>query len=246
MVKKFKEKLKGLTLIELVVSLAIMGLIVVGIISIVLWMSYSNSKTTAQREALENARRIMEVFNYEIKGAKKIYLPTTTANQLSLETSRYIPTGEPTTYIDFFLCGTNLCLKKEAQNPIILNSDTVEIQSLTITRIYTENPPPVPFRGSNFSKIDILSLLKGDLLGLFRPSYVLADIVPPPDPPPPTPPPPPPTPPPPTPPPPTPLPIVPGNSVRIDLVVKYKNPNNDPNLSALVNLTSTISLRDND
>jgi len=84
---------------------------------------------------LENARRILDQIVYEIKGAKSVYVPTTTSSQLSLQTPRYLANGEETSFIDFFLCGSDLCLKKEGQDPISLNSNTVSMGNLAFTRI---------------------------------------------------------------------------------------------------------------
>ena len=84
---------------------------------------------------MENARRALEIITYEIKGAKSIYTPTTTSNQLSLETTRYLPIGENESFIDFFLCGSRLCLKKESQDPIFLTSDSVTVTQLEFIRI---------------------------------------------------------------------------------------------------------------
>ena len=54
----------------------------------------------------------MDIMVREIKEAKSVYTPTTNSSQLSLETINYLPVDEENTYIDFFLCGSSLCLKK--------------------------------------------------------------------------------------------------------------------------------------
>ena len=73
----------------------------------------------------------------EITEAKRIYIPTTAADQLSLETNKYLASGEQASYIDFYLCDSNLCFKKESQSPVVLTSDSVKIEDLTFTRIVT-------------------------------------------------------------------------------------------------------------
>ena len=139
----------GFSLIEVLVSVGIVSMILLLLSSFIFQLNYSNSKTKADREALENARRILDIIVYEIKGAKSIYAPTTTfpstgsADQLSLETFRYLPDGEDTSFIDFFLCGTGLCLKKESQNPVLLNSDNVSVTNLVFTRILSGTAPSV-------------------------------------------------------------------------------------------------------
>lgn len=126
---------KGFTIVEILVSLGIFSIVLLAIVSFILWMNYYSAKTKADREVADNARSILNIMTYEIGGAKSIYTPTTTSNQLSLETTRYLPQDESDTFIDFFLCGSALCLKKESQNPIVLTSDSVEISSLSFTQI---------------------------------------------------------------------------------------------------------------
>lgn len=88
----------------------------------------------------------MEIMTHEIKEAKGIYSPTSifsNANgQLSLETTNYLPAGENTSYIDFYLCQERLCLKKEGQDPIAITSDKVEFESLTFLQVATTSTAP--------------------------------------------------------------------------------------------------------
>lgn len=131
------KKEPGFTFVEVLVYIVILSLVLLLISSIIFYFMQSNNQSKGDREAVENARRAMEIMAYEISGAKSVYTPTTTASQLSLETSRYLPSGEATTYIDFFVCGTRLCLKKESQNPIFLTADSVVINSVAFNRIVT-------------------------------------------------------------------------------------------------------------
>ncbi|MBI1866174.1 MAG: hypothetical protein HYS02_00200 [Candidatus Staskawiczbacteria bacterium] len=120
---------------EVVVFVAVFSIISLAVISSLFWMNNSNSKTKAARESGENARRALEIITYEIRGAKSVYSPTTTLNQLSLETLRYLPDGENNTFIDFFLCGSAICLKKESQSPVSLTSDGVQVADLQFSQI---------------------------------------------------------------------------------------------------------------
>ncbi len=169
---KYKNK-AGFTLVEVLVSLSVFFIILLAINSLLFLMTNSNSKTKANREVIDNARRAIEIITYEIKGAKSIYTPTTTANQLSLETLRYLPVDENNTFIDFFLCGSAICFKKESQSLVSLTSDIVQVANLSFSQILNNGKP----------------------------------------------------------------------SIKINLTVDYINPNNNPNYSASVTLTSTVSLR---
>ncbi len=137
------KKNNGLSLLEVVVSIAIFSIIVLIITSFIIWMNFSNSRTKADRDTLENARKVLDIMTYEIRGAKGIYTPTTTSNQLSLETAKYLPTDEVSTYIDFFLCGSSICLKKESQNPAYLTSDNVQVASLVFSQFSNNGRPSI-------------------------------------------------------------------------------------------------------
>jgi len=126
---------KSFTLIEILVYLAVFSVIIALIISFLLWMTRSNTKTKVMRETLNNAERVMEVLAHEIKESESVYLPTTNSNQLSLKTKKYLPEGENESYIDFYLCDSRICLKKESQDPIFLTPDSVEVNSLVFTQI---------------------------------------------------------------------------------------------------------------
>lgn len=138
---------KSFTLIEILVYIGVLSIIILAIVSFVLWSLRSNTKVKVMREVLDNARRAMEIMTYEIKEAKSIYTPTgifdSHPGQLSLETSKYLPGGERTSYIDFYLCNNRLCFKKESQDPIVLTTDNVEVSNLVFTKITTGNTPSI-------------------------------------------------------------------------------------------------------
>ena len=134
---------KGFTLIETLVYIGILTIVVAAIFSFLIWSVRSSTKVKVMRETLDNARRVMEIIVYETKEARAVYVPTSSSTQLSLETLHYLPSGEDTTYIDFYICGTQICFKKESQSPIALTSDRVEVTDLVFTRVVTEQIPSV-------------------------------------------------------------------------------------------------------
>jgi len=137
---------KAFTLTEILVYIAVLAIITLTVSSFFLWTTYSNTKTKVMRETLDNARRAMEIMTYEIREARSIYTPTslfsTSTGQISLETIKYLPEGERTTYVDFYLCQNRLCIKKEGQNPIPLTSDRLEVNNLEFTQIFTTSTVP--------------------------------------------------------------------------------------------------------
>jgi len=130
---------RGFTLLEIIIYIAIVSIILLLVSSVMFYFTQSHFQTKGKREVMENARRALEIMAYEISEAKSIYTPTTSANQLSLETSRYLPEGEDTTYIDFFICDVRICFKKESQDPFAITSDALVINNLTFTQVAINN-----------------------------------------------------------------------------------------------------------
>lgn len=127
---------------EILIYIAVLSVIFASVYGFLTWAVQSNIKTKAIREVADNARRAMEIMTYEIREAKSVYTPTFSADQLSLETTHNLPSGESSTFVDFFLCGESdaLCLKRESQNPVAVTSDTVRVSSLEFLQISTTTP----------------------------------------------------------------------------------------------------------
>lgn len=142
--REISKTQRGFSILELLISVAVFSLVMLMVASFLFWLNSANTKAKAQANSLENARRILDVIGYEIRGAKSVYTPTTGANQLSLETLRYLPADEAVTFIDFFLCKaslTDICLKKESQAPIVLNTDAVRITALSFSQVMNGSNP---------------------------------------------------------------------------------------------------------
>lgn len=142
-VLRFKFRDKGFSILEVLISVAIFSIILLAVVSFLLWMRYYGSKIKADSQTYENAKMVLDQIAYELRSAKSIYTPTTTANQLSLETSKYLPSDENHTFIDFFLCGLAICLKKESQNPVVLTSEDVQVTDLKFTSFLNGTIPSV-------------------------------------------------------------------------------------------------------
>jgi len=138
-----KNTQKSFTLAEILVYLGVFSIIITVVISFILWMTRSNTKTKVMRETLNCAERAMKIMAYEVKEAESVYSPTTTSSQLSLKTKKYLPAGENRSYIDFYLCDSRICFKKESQDPIFLTSDSIEVNNLAFTQVRSGNSSSV-------------------------------------------------------------------------------------------------------
>lgn len=129
---------KGFTLVEMLIYIAALVLVLGTVATILVWMVRSNNQVYVRNEVVENVEHALEQMTNEIREARGVYTPTmTTSSQLSLQTPKNPPAGETSTYVDFFLCGTRLCVKRESQTPQALTSKKIEIQSLEFTQVQT-------------------------------------------------------------------------------------------------------------
>ena len=135
---------RGFTLVETLVYIVIISIIVTVVVSTLLWIVRSEANAKARRVTADNTRNAMRIMTREIREAKGLYTPTmTTPTQLSLETTKNLPPEETGTYIDFFLCGTRLCFKRESQSPVALTSEDVVVTNVVFTEITTGSTPSV-------------------------------------------------------------------------------------------------------
>jgi len=138
---------KAFTLLEVLIYIGVLVIIILTISSYLIWSIQSSTKIKVMAETLDNARRAMETIVYEVREAESVYISTSVFDshpgQMSLETTKYIPTDESKTYIDFYVSNGRLCLKKESQNPICLTSDRVEVANLVFSQIDTANSPSI-------------------------------------------------------------------------------------------------------
>lgn len=142
--KRFQE---GFTLMEILIYIGILSLLTGVIISFIIWSMHSNTKARVMRETLYSARRVMEVIIHEIREAESIYTPTSVFDshpgQLSLQTSKYLPEGEEISFVDFYVCGERICLKKESQESVFLTPDNVKVNNLVFDLVISGEVPSV-------------------------------------------------------------------------------------------------------
>jgi type II secretory pathway pseudopilin PulG len=134
-----KKEETGFTLIELLIYTVLM--VIISVVAVTFVIQFVNVVETARRsrESLDNARRVMDVVGQEVKHANSVYTPTTVTNQLSLETTRDLPTDEENTYVDFYVDDQRLYMRREGQNPQIVISEKVRLSSLTFTILQDSN-----------------------------------------------------------------------------------------------------------
>ncbi|OHA66408.1 MAG: hypothetical protein A2672_01245 [Candidatus Wildermuthbacteria bacterium RIFCSPHIGHO2_01_FULL_49_22b] len=133
---------RGFTIIEFVVYIAVLAILGGSTSTLFLWTLKVHTKAQVLQETVVSSERALEFIMHEVREAEALYLSTTTPNQLSLETKASAPLGETAGFLDFFLCGTALCVKQEEQGPVALTPDTVEVTNLSFTPVSTNTPFP--------------------------------------------------------------------------------------------------------
>ena len=126
---------------------SVLTIILAAVLVFMVWVMRSNMKIKIMGETQSNANNALDIMLQEIKTASEIYTPTSifdsTPGQLSLKTASYLPSGETASYIDFYICGTKVCFKKESQNPIALTSESVTVNKLVFSRVVTGSMPSI-------------------------------------------------------------------------------------------------------
>lgn len=141
-----KKPPKGFTLIELLIYTAL--LVIVSVVSVAFFIQIVNITETSRRgrEALDNARGALDTISQEIRHANSIYTPTSrldnAAGQLSLETSRDIPSDEDSTYVDIYLDSERLYLRRESQTDQLVTSEKVKVKELRFSLLNDASSKP--------------------------------------------------------------------------------------------------------
>lgn len=137
--KVLKNK-KGYTLVEMLIYVALLGIITVVILGVFFVISRTNSRIISMIEINSNAYSAMERMAYEASNASNIYFPTSNfanynfdaakAKQFSLATKQAAAANENTAYLDFYLENNTIFLKQDGAAPVALTSSNVRVESL--------------------------------------------------------------------------------------------------------------------
>lgn len=130
---------RGLTLIEIVVYVAILGVLMVFISNSLIYLSNAYHRIRAEREVLSNARLVLETISRSLAQAENIYTPTSRFNddagQLSLITAVGADPQHQTAYVDYYVDNGRLYARAEGENEIPLSASTVRVTKFRLERI---------------------------------------------------------------------------------------------------------------
>ncbi len=132
-------KMRGMSLIEVVVYVGILGIIMVFVTNTLITIVSTYRRVGAEREALSSARLTMETITKHIAYAQEVYAPTSRFNtnngQISLITPFETTPEHTTIYADFWSDGNSIVMQKEGQAAITLSSPRVRVTQFRVERI---------------------------------------------------------------------------------------------------------------
>ncbi len=132
-----KNDKKGFTLVEIIVYVALFGIIVSVILNVILFIFTMNKKIASYSQVNSDALSAMERIIYEVTNSEYIYDATSSAAQLSLATSNYATVNDDLTFLDFYVEGGTLFMKQDGSGSVPLTSGNVSVSALSFS--YYEN-----------------------------------------------------------------------------------------------------------
>lgn len=121
----------GLTLIETIVYVALLGLVMVVVVNFLVRIGDVYQRARVEREVISNARLILETAGKSIAEAREVYQPTSkfqqNLGQLSLVTSTNPAAEHSASFLDFWVDGGQLWMRKEGQAAIPLSAPSARV-----------------------------------------------------------------------------------------------------------------------
>ncbi|HBH46374.1 MAG: hypothetical protein A2445_03320 [Candidatus Jacksonbacteria bacterium RIFOXYC2_FULL_44_29] len=144
---KCERNNQGLTIIGLLVYIGLVAIVMTIFTTFLVRLVRLNFSNQAAKDVLSTSQRVLSIITQEILAATSVYAPTcrfdASFGQLSLETTKDAPTGENSTYVDFFVDGERLYLKREGQNQILLTAERVRVKDLVFKYLDSATPQTI-------------------------------------------------------------------------------------------------------
>lgn len=149
--------MKGFTLIELIVYVALLAVILTLAVQFILNVIDSTARMDAKEEVQKNAAAIVKAFDYITRHSQAIYDPTSDfaadPGQLSLVSGINLPPDEDETYVDMYADDGRFCVKWELGGADCVTSTRVEVTSLTFIEMD---------QGSSIESVQMMATLRFD------------------------------------------------------------------------------------
>lgn len=133
------KKSKGFSLMEIVVYVALLGMVSIFIINSFIQITNLYARARAERETLANARAVLELIAKTAAHSREAYAPTSLFNkdsgQLSLVTAATSTPMHETAYIDFWVDGGRAMMRAEGEQALALSAGSVKVSALRFEQI---------------------------------------------------------------------------------------------------------------
>lgn len=133
-----KER-KGLSLIEIIVYVALLGMVAVFVTNSLVHLVNAYNRARAEREVISNGRLLIETVTNAAAQAQEVYAPTSRFNddagQLSLVTSATSTPDHSTAYMDFWADNGVFLMRQEGQSQATLSAASVRVNVFRVERI---------------------------------------------------------------------------------------------------------------
>ncbi len=134
-----RGRAKGISLIEAVVYIALLGIFAVFISNFLLQIVNTYYRARAEREVLSNARLLLETVTKFVAQSSEVYAPTSSFNtnlgQLSLITTATSTPEHTTSYRDFWVDNGVFFLRREGGSSMALSAPSVRVTKFRLERI---------------------------------------------------------------------------------------------------------------
>lgn len=130
---------RGISLIEIIIYVALLGAISVVIANFLIQTVNAYERARAEREVISNTRLLLENVNKSISQANEIYAPASRfhqdAGQLSLITQLNHTVGHPTAYADFWVDNGRLWMRQEGGGETAISAVSVRVVKFRLEQI---------------------------------------------------------------------------------------------------------------
>jgi len=136
--KKLKDK-SGFSLIEMIVYVAILGIVAVLTVDFLIQIVNTYYRARAEREVISNARLLLETIEKTAAESREVYGPASRFNQdagqLSLVTPVNPTPEHQTAFTDFWVDNGRMWMRKEGGSSIALSAPSVNVTKFRLERI---------------------------------------------------------------------------------------------------------------
>lgn len=131
---------QGFTLVEMILYISSLSLLVLALSGLTLSTIRNYRLSKVKENLTTSADAVLAVFLQEVRNASQIYAPTTVWDsdngELSLVTG-FAATNEtePATYVDIYLAGGRVWLKRENEIPTALTDEAAEVTQFKVVEV---------------------------------------------------------------------------------------------------------------